>query len=218
MLDIVSANEKIIINVSGMRFETLPLTLSRFPNTLLGNPYKRAKFFDYNQNEYFFERHRQSFESILFWYQSKGRWLNRPMSVSSEVFFDEIVFFELGPDVINKYKRDEGYLLDGEVSIRDLPRNRFKRSMWLLFEYPHSSLCARVIAIISVVVIVVSIILFCAETLPIVKAYRDQRYLKMHERAPIEGVNPDANSAPAPPQIIPKFSYLHVITWLLMGV
>ncbi len=96
MLDLVSANDKIVINVSGMRFETWPLTLSNFPNTLLGNPYKRRKYFDYMHNEYFFERHRQSFESILFYYQSKGRWLNRPPNVSSEVFFDEIVFFELG--------------------------------------------------------------------------------------------------------------------------
>ena len=96
MLDEVSANDKVVINVSGMRFETLPLTLSHFPNTLLGNPYKRRKFFEPIKNEYYFERHRQSFESILFYYQSKGRWLNRPLSVSSEVFFDEIVFFELG--------------------------------------------------------------------------------------------------------------------------
>ena len=96
MLDVVSASDKVVLNVSGMRFETWPLTLNRFPNTLLGNPYKRRKYFDYIHNEYFFERHRQSFESILFYYQSKGRWLNRPLSVSSEVFFDEIVFFELG--------------------------------------------------------------------------------------------------------------------------
>lgn len=172
MLDVVSANDKVIINVSGMRFETWPLTLNRFPNTLLGNPHKRQKYFDYIQNEYFFERHRQSFESILFFYQSKGRWLNRPLSVSSEVFFDEIVFFELGPEVIKKYKKDEGYLIDGEVNVRDLPRNKFKRSIWLLFEYPHSSIYARIVAIISVFIIIISIALFCAETLPQVKERR----------------------------------------------
>lgn len=214
MLDIVSANDKIIINVSGMRFETLPLTLSRFPNTLLGNPYKRAKFFDYNQNEYFFERHRQSFESILFFYQSKGRWLNRPMSVSSEVFFDEIVFFELGPEVINKYKKDEGYLLDGEVNIRDLPRNRLKRSIWLLFEYPHSSIYARIIAIISVVVIIVSIILFCAETLPGVRAYRGQHYLniKTHQRPVPFGNRASHGPSSLVPALspVPKLSRIHV--------
>ena len=69
-----------------------PLYLS----TLLGNPSRRRKFFDFIHNEYFFERHRQSFESILYYYQSNGRFLHRPLNVSSEVFFDEIVFFELG--------------------------------------------------------------------------------------------------------------------------
>lgn len=91
-----SPNEKVVINVSGMRFETRLLTLNHFPNTLLGDPLKRKLFFDYINNEYFFERHRQSFESILFYYQSKGRFLIRPLNVSSEIFFDEIIFFQLG--------------------------------------------------------------------------------------------------------------------------
>ena len=89
-------NEKVVINVSGMHFETWTWTLGRFPNTLLGNPSRRRRFFDFKNNEYFFERHRQSFESILYYYQSNGRFLHRPLNVSSEVFFDEIVFFELG--------------------------------------------------------------------------------------------------------------------------
>ena len=93
---VICPNERIVINVSGMYFETWSWTLGRFPNTLLGNPMKRKKYFDYIHNEYFFERHRQSFEAILYYYQSNGRFLNRPHSVSSEVFFDEIVFFELG--------------------------------------------------------------------------------------------------------------------------
>ena len=89
-------NEKVVLNVSGMHFETWTWTLGRFPNTLLGNPSRRRKYFDFIHNEYFFERHRQSFESILYYYQSNGRFLHRPLNVSSEVFFDEIVFFELG--------------------------------------------------------------------------------------------------------------------------
>ncbi len=126
-------NEKVVINVSGMHFETWTWTLGRFPkqqymnfslfpnnfkcfnshfslcylSTLLGNPSRRRKFFDFIHNEYFFERHRQSFESILYYYQSNGRFLHRPLNVSSEVFFDEIVFFELGnfsENLINFFK------------------------------------------------------------------------------------------------------------------
>lgn len=63
-------------------------------------------------------------------------------------------------------------MIDREANMSDLPANRVKRSIWLLFEYPHSSIFARIIAIISVVAVVVSITLFCAETLPDVKARR----------------------------------------------
>jgi len=171
MNQINPSNEKVVINVSGMHFETWTWTLNRFPNTLLGNPTKRRKYFDRIHNQYFFERHRQSFEAILYYYQSNGKFLIRPYSVSSEVFFDEIVFFQLGKDVINKYKKDEGYMIDKEANLK-LPRNKLKRAIWLLFEYPQSSIYARIIAITSVLFVIISISTFCIETLPDVKAKR----------------------------------------------
>ena len=74
--------------------------------------------------------------------------------------------------MISKYKKDEGYLIDGEVNVNDLPLNKYKRKIWLLFEYPHSSIFARIIAIISVFIISISIVLFCAETMPGIKSRR----------------------------------------------
>ena len=47
-----------------------------------------------------------------------------------------------------------------------LPERKLQRQLWLLFEYPESSLWARVIAVISVSVILLSIVSFCLETLP----------------------------------------------------
>ncbi|UJR27462.1 hypothetical protein I4U23_008749 [Adineta vaga] len=47
-----------------------------------------------------------------------------------------------------------------------------QRKIWLLFEYPETSQWARVIAIISVTVILMSIVIFCLETLPKFKRYR----------------------------------------------
>jgi hypothetical protein len=157
-----------------MRFETWPMTLSRFPNTLLGNANKRRKYFDPINNEYFFERHRQSFESILHYYQSNGRFLIRPFSVSSEVFFDEIVFFQLGKHAISKYKKDEGYTVSDRDGVleKNLPKNHIKRIIWMLFECPSSSIYARIVAIISVLAVITSITLFCIETLPDVRMKR----------------------------------------------
>ncbi len=87
--------DKVIINVSGLRFETRASTLQRYPHTLLGDKQRRALFFDYMNNEYFFERHRSSFEAVLYFYQSGGR-LTRPDNISAEIFLEEIKFFDLG--------------------------------------------------------------------------------------------------------------------------
>ena len=50
--------------------------------------------------------------------------------------------------------------------LQPLPSRKLQRQLWLLFEYPESSLWARVIAVISVSVILLSIVSFCLETLP----------------------------------------------------
>ncbi|XP_010004034.1 PREDICTED: potassium voltage-gated channel subfamily A member 1-like, partial [Chaetura pelagica] len=71
--------ERVVINIAGLRFETQLKTLAQFPNTLLGNPKKRMRYFDPLRNEYFFDRNRPSFDAILYYYQSGGR-LRRPVN------------------------------------------------------------------------------------------------------------------------------------------
>lgn len=72
--------ERVVINVSGLYYETYLRTLNQFPNTLLGNPQKRNKFYNPQRDEYFFDRNRPSFDAILYYYQSGGR-LRRPPHV-----------------------------------------------------------------------------------------------------------------------------------------
>lgn len=155
-------SERVIINISGLRFETQLKTLSRFPTTLLGDPRKRMRFFDPLRNEYFFDRNRPSFDAILYYYQSGGR-LRRPVSVPVDIFLEEIRFYEFDEDVIQLFRDDEGLPREED---RPLPNNEFQRQFWLLFEYPESSGPARIIAIVSVMIILISIIIFCLETLP----------------------------------------------------
>ncbi|XP_033933476.1 potassium voltage-gated channel subfamily A member 3 [Pseudochaenichthys georgianus] len=154
--------ERVLINISGLRFETQLQTLARFPLTLLGNPKKRMRFFDPLRNEYFFDRNRPSFDAILYYYQSGGR-LRRPVHVPVDIFMEEIKFYELGEEVLENFKEDEGFIKEEE---RPLPESDFQRQVWLLFEYPESSGPARGIAIVSVLVILISIVIFCLETLP----------------------------------------------------
>ena len=153
------------INVSGLRFETQLKTLDLFPTTLLGDVEKRVRYYDPTRNEYFFDRNRPSFDAILYYYQSGGR-LRRPVNVPIDVFTEEIKFYELGEAAMEKYKEDEGYIKEVE---KPLPDSDIQRKMWLLFEYPESSLWAKIIATISVAIILLSIIAFCLETLPELK-------------------------------------------------
>ena len=74
---IVVRDNTMFINVCGMRYETSRDTLERYPDTLLGNEKKRGFHYRKQQNDYFFDRHRESFEAILYFYQSEGKTYTR---------------------------------------------------------------------------------------------------------------------------------------------
>nr|XP_033809400.1 potassium voltage-gated channel subfamily A member 5-like [Geotrypetes seraphini]XP_033809402.1 potassium voltage-gated channel subfamily A member 5-like [Geotrypetes seraphini] len=181
------SQQRAIINIAGLRFETQLATLAQFPETLLGDPDKRMRFFDPLRNEYFFDRNRPSFDGILYFYQSGGR-IRRPVNVSIDVFADEMRFYQLGEDALERFREDEGFIREEE---RPLPEREFQRQLWLIFEYPESSSSARGIAIVSVLVILISIITFCLETLP---EFRDERELPAGPPPPN-----NASRAPAGP-------------------
>uniref|UniRef100_A0A3Q3GS15 BTB domain-containing protein n=1 Tax=Labrus bergylta TaxID=56723 RepID=A0A3Q3GS15_9LABR len=173
-------NERLAINVSGMRYETQLRTLAQFPNSLLGDPRRRSRYFDPLRNELFLDRNRACFDAILYFYQSGGR-LRRPANIPLDIFMDELMFYELGEEIMNRFKEDEGFPKEEE---RPLPANEIQKRMWMLFEHPESSSGARIIAIISVMVIVVSILIFCLETLPDFRNEKEAR-----EAAGRDGIN-----------------------------
>lgn len=162
-----SSNEnkgaRVVINISGQRYETYEKTLETFPNTLLGSKERRQDFYDAVNKELFFDRNRLCFESILAYYQTSGV-LIRPPSIPRKVFVSDIRFFDLGEDAL--IQAGETLEQHVEKDKRILPRNKIQRLVWELFEYPETSNFARAIAIWSVAVIILSIVLFCVETLP----------------------------------------------------
>ncbi|KAJ7357788.1 potassium channel [Desmophyllum pertusum] len=94
-------DNRITINVSGMRFETYESTLARLPDSLLGSPLKRAPYYDPINNEFYFDRNRNVFDSILFYYQSGGLTggvLEKPDGIAEGTFLTEVKFYELGRD------------------------------------------------------------------------------------------------------------------------
>ena len=72
---------------------------------------------------------------------------------------------------VEKLKSDEGFAKKNNQT-QPLPTNSLHRKLWLLFEHPESSQAARIVAITSVMVIIISIVIFCLETLPQYKHYR----------------------------------------------
>lgn len=165
-----SVERPLVINVSGAIFEISEHKLSHFPQSLLGCPQKRLKYFDSQREEYFFDRHRQAFEGILFYYQNEGR-LIYPDNVPTQVFEEEVKFFML-PVEPDSCQRLENALL-GDLS-RSRPLNVWQRTLWELFEFPNSSMPAKMLAILSQVFIVVSLIASCLKTVDSLQPRRVQ--------------------------------------------
>ena len=153
--------DRITINVSGQYYETWRVVLEKHPGTLLGDPHKRQQFYDKRKNEYFFDRHRPTFEAIFNYYQYGGG-VRRPEPVPDDIFLDELEFFDIEPHIIEQYRKEEGYVADKVI----LPHRGWRRKVWMVMEYPETSCFAYVIAIFSVIVTLLSIVLFCVETFP----------------------------------------------------
>jgi hypothetical protein len=150
-----SNSGRVVINISGVIYETRLTTLARYPNTLLGSSEKRKQYYDSNSKQYFFNRNRQGFEAILYYYQSQGR-LSKPPDMPFDVFKKEVEFFQLGEEVLDKLFRKEGYVFDEP---RRLPENQFQKQVWECLEYPDTSKMANILTVTSLTIIIASVVL-----------------------------------------------------------
>lgn len=140
---------------------------------LPGNAEKRRPYYDSLREEYFFDRHRTTFEAIFNYYIYGGK-LKKPQSISDDVFLDECEFFEVEEQIIKEYKKDEGYI----ENVYEYPDNPVMAKIWALFEYPETSWLAFIVGCISVVATLVSIVTFTLETLPMFKRNCTEIYLE----------------------------------------
>ncbi len=198
----------ITINMAGKKYETLRTTLERFPHTLLGSESTRQYYYIQSRNAYYFDKNIECFEAILYYYQSGGI-LTRPTNVPMDVFEEVVQFFQLGEEVFKNLCREEGLIID-EENDDDVSsaQSTFQRNVWKLFEDPTSSKIATVVSSISILVICISIINFCLETLP---AFKNQVHDK-HKNATKIKQDDDQNFQQA--RIEPCFSLeLSCISW-----
>ena len=119
-------------NVLGHHYEIPVSVLNNYPDTLLGEPKWRAQYYDYSKDEFTFDRHPQAFESILTFYLSDGNSLSKPDNMPAELFYEELKFFRMKSSLLaSYYDQDIAPMIDIEI----VPRNSWKRSIWLLINY-----------------------------------------------------------------------------------
>ncbi|CAF3721442.1 unnamed protein product [Rotaria sp. Silwood1] len=155
-------HDRITINISGKRYQTYSSTLENYPNTLLGNKQKRMRYWNEQEEEYFFDRHRACFEAILYYYQSNGR-LRRPDYVPLDTFLEEVSFFDLGSQAVAQINKSENVSM---IKYINLPNWFWRRYIWFYLEYPQHSIFARILHSISMLLTVISCITLAIETLP----------------------------------------------------
>ena len=168
---------RVILNISGQRFETFESTLNNFPDTLLGNPLKRRRFYHWMEGEYVINRNYYIFNAILFYYQSGGI-LSRPDDVDRQSFMDEIEFFEIKDHFDMRHKQEMTFMAK-HAAHQHPPKGKIKRFIWETLEMPSDSNFGRFVFYSSLLVLITSIIAFCAETIPALNSLLKEDYLHL---------------------------------------
>ncbi|KAK4337035.1 hypothetical protein RND71_043383 [Anisodus tanguticus] len=86
-------DNKVILNIGGIRFETYRTTLKKIPATRLSKLTESLANYDSVTNEYFFDRHPDVFAQILNYYRT-GK-LHYPTNVCGPLFEEELDFWGL---------------------------------------------------------------------------------------------------------------------------
>nr|KAG5686371.1 hypothetical protein BaRGS_003372 [Batillaria attramentaria] len=195
-INIADADNRVIINVGGIRHETYKATLKKIPATRLSRLTEALANYDPVLNEYFFDRHPGVFAQILNYYRS-GK-LHYPTDVCGPLFEEELEFWGLDSNQVepccwmtytqHRDTQDVLAILDRLDLDTDKPTEedimkkfgleeeykagelncwqRIQPKIWALFDEPYSSTAAKIIAVISVFFITISILSFCLKTHP----------------------------------------------------
>jgi len=92
-------NNRIILNIGGIRFETYRTTLRKIPATRLSRLTESLANYDAVLNEYFFDRHPGVFTQILNYYRT-GK-LHYPTNVCVPLFEEELDYWGLDSNQVS---------------------------------------------------------------------------------------------------------------------
>ncbi|KAL7064964.1 hypothetical protein AAHC03_04906 [Spirometra sp. Aus1] len=195
-IDGMDFDNRVILNVGGIRHETYKATLKKIPATRLSRLTEALANYDPILNEYFFDRHPGVFAQILNYYRT-GK-LHYPTDVCGPLFEEELEFWGLDSNQvepccwmtytrhretqdtlqtlerldIDTDKKTEEELYE-KFHLEDAYRSgtltkwqRWKPKLWALINEPYSSFWAKLVAFVSVFFIILSIVSFCLKTAP----------------------------------------------------
>ncbi|XP_043495281.1 potassium voltage-gated channel protein Shaw-like [Polistes fuscatus] len=189
-------NDRVILNVGGIRHETYKTTLKKIPATRLSRLTKASVNYDPILNEYFYDRHPGVFAQVLNYYRT-GK-LHYPTDVCGPLFEEELDFWGLDSNqvepccwstysihrdtqetlaILDKLDIEGEKLSDEEISRlfgyeEEYNRGtltkwqRLRPRIWALFDEPYSSWSAKCIACISIFFICLSVLCFCLKSYP----------------------------------------------------
>ncbi|CAH8635232.1 unnamed protein product [Schistosoma rodhaini] len=193
----MDSENRVILNVGGIRHETYKATLKKIPATRLSKLTEALANYDPVLNEYFYDRHPGVFSQILNYYRT-GK-LHYPVDVCGPLFEEELEFWGLDANqvepccwmtytahrdtqatlqILDKVDMDNDdytpetlykrFGLEDEYTCNELNIwQKYRPKVWALFELPHSSIGAKCIALLSITCIILSILAYCMDTSPI---------------------------------------------------
>ena len=193
---LMDGENRITLNVGGIRFETYKATLKKIPATRLSRLTEALANYDPVLNEYFFDRHPGVFAQILNYYRT-GK-LHYPTDVCGPLYEEELEFWGLDSNqvepccwmtytthrdtqatlaILDKLDIETDKPTEEEVAKKFGYEDKYlsgsmsswqrtKPKIWSLFDEPHSSHWAKIVSLTSVFFILISILSFCLKTHP----------------------------------------------------
>lgn len=161
---------RITLKIRGKIFQTFENTLNVFPNTLLGNKQSRQKYYDFRSKEYMFDRCCDSFDAILFYYQSKGI-LSKPANIDRDLFLIELEFFRI-TKYVDKRQERECKFIEQQQKDQELPSGKIQKVLWRALQYQEESILAHFLFYFYLCTTVIALFVFCAETVPEMQYHR----------------------------------------------
>ena len=156
----VNRGQRVRLNIRGRHFEVTASTLRNIPNTRLSTLDKNSNFYDVSNDEYFFDRDPDVFNSILNLY-IMGK-LHIPKNICGAVMREEMKFWKISHQKVSECCLRIFYQLEEDQGMIEEIKRAYeytdtlqtgvdwKIKAWLMFDQPGSSLLAKVIIFCTV--------------------------------------------------------------------